>query len=822
VYVAVAALGTLVLSQAAPSGARRSEDRTLVLTRAGKPAASIVVARQPTRAAWFAAAELQYHIEKISGARLPIVPEGVKIEGTRILMGESAATRVRGLTDSGFEPQEYLIRFAPNTLVLMGRDEPEPAVPVPWGDEITGRDEPQPAAEPPPFFDEQATCYAVYDFLERHCGVRWYGPTELCMVCPERPTLRVEGGEVRRAPAFVYRQPYPMRRPLDTSGMTDILWNKPSAAELNLFWHRLRAGGQSYACNHSFYGYYDRFWRQNPADPDAFEGEHPEFFAQGYEGKPPQMCYTNAGFIQQVVQDARDYFDGKGAKRGAFAAGDYFALVPMDNNQYCKCPTCQAEMSADEDANAHFSRGTASDYIHGFAAKVAGEVAKTHPDKYLATLAYFDYAYYPRRVRPEPNTSVQLCLAVRNWWAPAMARNNMRIYREWVERAGVRPLYVWLYYCFPSEVAWRSHGLFEAFPGFFAHTAARQIKMFHRDGVRGAFFNGLGEQVDTYVAFKLLDDPTLDVDRLLDEFFDRYYGPAGQPLKQMYLSIERTYSDPANYPPEVRSQNRHFHQTREMAWDYLGTEARMNQWARLMAQATVLAKTEPEKTRVALFEKAVWDHMVEGRRKHLARQAAEPEIAARKAQPPPSVRVPRIADAGGDVAKVEWPQGTALTGWRRIVGDPADRRIEGRIAQDGAYLYVQLQEWTDTDLLVNSHGMWGDSWQIHVAAQRARPYRRIEIIPNGGVLATCLPASGPGAPWESGARVVSDTAAPDVWTVRLALPLDRLLPGGLQPAGPFYANFFRAAYCGGNRLAWTPNFVRGFEELSRLGAFTLE
>ncbi len=40
--------------------------------------------------------------------------------------------------------------------------------------------------------------------------------------------------------------------------------------------------------------------------PTLFEGRHADWFAQGYEGTPPQMCYTNPGLIQQVAQDARD------------------------------------------------------------------------------------------------------------------------------------------------------------------------------------------------------------------------------------------------------------------------------------------------------------------------------------------------------------------------------------------------------------------------------------------------------------------------------------------------------------------------------------
>jgi hypothetical protein len=469
---------------------------------------------------------------------------------------------------------------------------------------------------PPPEWDaEQGTSYAAHDFLERFCDVRWYGPTDLEMVCPKKATLAVVPKDVRRRPAFALRCGH-VRPPMPI-GRT--LWNNPSPADLRLFWARLRAGGEPYACSHSFYGYYDRFWKKSPARPERFVEAHPEWFARGYEGRPPQMCYSSEGFIGQVVRDAGGYFDGRGAPPGARARGDFFALVPMDNNAWCKCPVCQARIHQDEKDHPHFTRGAASDYIFGFANAVARRVGAAHPGKYLSTLAYHDYAYYPRRTKLEPNISVMMCLHTRNWWAPSMKANDMKVYRAWVDNEKGRPLYVWAYYCFPEF--WTQRKAFHCFPGFFAHTAARQIKMFARDGIRGiSTGGGLGEQVDTYVSFKLFDDPSLDVEALLDEFFTRYYGPAAAPMKQMYLRIEKTYSDPAGYSEEVRKADRHFHQTEEMAWKYLGTADRMAALGKLMKQAEAAAQTDVQKQRVALFRQGVWEHMLEGRRRWTAKQ----------------------------------------------------------------------------------------------------------------------------------------------------------------------------------------------------------
>jgi len=125
---------------------------SLDLVRDGKPAVTIVVANQATRSARLAAAELQYHVQKITGAVLPMVDDTQRVDGSRVLVGESQATASLGLRGDEFASQEYLIRFQPGTLILIGRDKPE-----------RGKFDYADAATFPALFDEQGTCYATYE-----------------------------------------------------------------------------------------------------------------------------------------------------------------------------------------------------------------------------------------------------------------------------------------------------------------------------------------------------------------------------------------------------------------------------------------------------------------------------------------------------------------------------------------------------------------------------------------------------------------------------------------------------------------------------------
>lgn len=566
------------------------------LVREGRPQATIVLDRQPSCAARFAANELRDHVKRITGTELPIATDAVETPGPRILVGPSAATKAMGLGSDDLASEEYMIQLRPSTLVLLGKDDSNSQ----QGDWTS--------SPPPQLFGSNGTLYAVYHFLERFCNVRWYAPGEIGLVCPQTRTLVVQGEDVRRSPAMVYRwiTPTPLYMPAPPQQIP------PS--DVHVWKLRMRIGGQAFWVCHSFEGYYDRFLK-----------EHPDWFAQGYKGKPPQMCYTNPDFIKQVVADARAYFDGMSLVPGATAMGDVYGLVPMDNMNWCKCPQCQAEINAVERANQQFNNGKASDYIFGFVNRVAREVHKTHPSKWIGALAYSDYAYYPTKFPVEPNVVVQLCLHTRNWWCPSMEVNDRRMLNEWRTRDPQRPLYLWLYYNFPALNA--KSGNYRYFPGFFAHSVVTQMDLYHQAHIRGVFMEHSSEfgatylmdQLEFYVTLKLADDPTLDGRQLIEEFFAKYYGAAGPAMRELYNTIEQAFFDSRMYPLDIQQSKAHQHQNERLAWETLGTEARMNRITTLMTEALQAECAPLEKQRVEMFAAGVVDYMREGRRLFLRR-----------------------------------------------------------------------------------------------------------------------------------------------------------------------------------------------------------
>ena len=517
----------------------------------------------------------------------------------------------------GLKRYEHAILWAPQSVVLLGHDAAGST-----GSEIDYAAATSGGAGPerillPGLFDDQGTLRAAYDFLERFCGVRFYGPAAWSVVCPQRRTLTVSGADLRREPSIPHMSgSLTWRWPL-MNGQ----YGNPSEDALRLYERRLRLGGIPWYPNHTLHHYPKRF----PRD------QHPEFYADDGGGK---LCYSSAALARQVAQDARDYFDGKTVPDLTLPPGSiYYPVVPEDAARFCRCAECRRwldphvnDVPRTPSGRALFNDGRSSHLWFSFVNQVARELRRTHPDKYLCTLAYETYYWYPTGFRLDSNVAIAPCMQTRNYWHMPSYANELGHYSRWVTDG--RPVFLWNYYCFPEEPAVINR--WHCFPGFAVHELAKLARRFARDGVLGTFFCGIGEQVDLYVTAKLYDDATQDLETLFEEFFRLYFGAASGPMRSFYTLIEETYSNPAHW-----DQNGGHHPTEQVAWETLGTEALMGRLADLMREAEELAVSPEEKQRVSLWKTGVWDYMVEGRRAYLEKTASSrsPASAPRPENP---------------------------------------------------------------------------------------------------------------------------------------------------------------------------------------------
>lgn len=622
------------------------------LVRDGAAAASILVASDPSPAARLAAREVQHCVLQMTGAELPIRVSDAPLAGIRLVVdGTSLDDESLSLTPDalGLERYEHLTRFVTNGLVLLGRDAAGGTGKIIDYTAATGEGGAPEEMELPGMFDDQGTLRAAYDFLERFCGVRFYGPSPISVVIPTRKTLEAVGTELRREPAIKH-----------ASGSLTWRWplmngqyGNPTDDALALFARRIRLGGIPWYTNHTLHHYPTRF-------PQS---ENPEFYAA--DGGGGKLCYSSSDLAKQVAEDARSYFGGNDVPGLSLPKGsDYYPVVPEDAARFCRCAKCRQAL--DPHANdvprtpggrEIFNDGRGSHLWFGFVNQVARELAKTHPDKYVSTLAYESYYWYPTEFRLEPNVAIAPCMQTRNYWHMTAYANELGHYSRWVTDG--RPVFLWNYYCFPEEPAvirkWH------CFPGFAAHELAKLAVRFARDHVLGTFFCGIGEQVDFYLTMKLYDDPTQDIDELLNEFFRLYFGGAAAPMQAFYTLIESTYSNPANW-----DQNGGHHQTEAVAWEVLGTAERMAALEAMVMQAVALAQTPLEKQRVGLWKTGVWDYMATGRKNYLAKVGLARAPAPHSTVAPDYIKNVVLTAS----AEPDRPMYTLTTGYQMVESTP--------------------------------------------------------------------------------------------------------------------------------------------------------
>lgn len=663
------------------------------LVKDGKPAAVIVTGKNPVKSVLFAAAELNAHIKLITGTELPVRETAVG-EGVRIHLGETSAAGEPGLVQAPFKELEHAVLFRKDRIYLAGKDRADFSPfrytrKVPEGTVYDWRTWPN-------MYDERGTLNAVYDFLETHLGIRWFDQTEFGTDFTPAASLRVHSAPDKRAiPAFEDIQPYSLgHRTVSlwhekSKGFAE--WEKAAYPDLCvrfpdfsrrhnlgyqplflLFGFRHRIGGRLFGVNHSLYSYYDRFLKT-----------HPEFFAKGYPDakRPPQLCYSNPALIQQVAEDAKQWFSGYDAAKGkkldktrSDIDFSHYAVCPMDNSSYCKCDLCKGKII--QKTAPFFANGNASGYIWTFINNVAEKCKKELPGKRIGAIAYAAYAQ-----RPEfpvlDNIDVRVCMHIREVYDRPRMENDEKNLRDWSRDRGT---YAWVYF---GPHTWRENGKgwkessYHVFPAFFAHSLSRSLKLYHSLGVKGIFMEGFGYNVEAYAGFELLKNPERDADEILKEYFTRMYGPAGPALERFYNKVEKVYSDPDNF---IRNGN-----VEQIYWGFRGSRKNMESFRMEIEEAekAIANASEVQKKRFENFKLSTWNYMLEGKKK-----AEKTSFNWTVSAVCPLSSIP----CGGDVSKVDWSDAQEFYQFNGETGEGTRRKVVLSLKHDGRYLYLRFRE----------------------------------------------------------------------------------------------------------------------------------
>jgi len=478
--------------------------KSLALAKNGKALLLLVVDSENTiPAEKTAVKELAVYLEKITGAKFEIKEEkSFKAGEPAIYIGNTEFARKHIIDPAKMGAEESVLRTVGNSLVLSG-----------------GR--------------PRGTLYAVYEFLENNLGCRWYAPWYEKI--PSRPTCSVKNLNRRIQPAFSVRDVYTGQwehrigeqwnwfviRNRFNGGTTARIWQ----IRTNDGWiarqdSAMGAGIAKYGGPHSFYMYFPT---------NKYFQEHPEYFSER-EGKRVPATSGNGNHLCLTNPDVRRLMIEKvGEKMTEFPDIRVFSVSMNDGGctGCCNCKKCE-----------DFAKRSSWTDLHiDFVNEVADGIKAKFPKNYVYTLAYSYASNPPREIHARDNVIVEVC-----------ALNSQKVGLP--ECAGGKEfdnpkITGWAQYCNNvwawDYVQWGSHPFM--LPLYFR--LHEQLKFCRKKGVTGILEENELVSRQTMVSefysmrlwlmARLMQDPEQDVDGLIKDYMDGYYGPAGRYLFEYIL-----------------------------------------------------------------------------------------------------------------------------------------------------------------------------------------------------------------------------------------------------------------------------------------------
>lgn len=368
---------------------------------------------------------------------------------------------------------------------------------------------------------DQGTYFGVLELLEQQ-GVRWFMPGDLGTVIPDRKTIEVAEQETVQSPSFASRW----------FQMPDRDWQV-----------RVRCGGPVFPGAHGL-----------PAPPFKTK---PELYALiNGQRSPRQHCVSSPELLDHVVSAVKDQ-----RKKGR---GPVIGMGPNDGRGFCECPKCRALDGVDFDPFSN--EPSVTDRYIWFFNQVLDQVGKDYPDTKIAFYIYHSYMRPPVRWKPNPRITGALAPIaldrVHGFSNPVAPEKSYArwLYQEWGK------LLPELY-----DRGYWSNLACPGFPFIIVHRLRDEIPVCHDLGVKGwrvETFPNYGPQLPSmYVAARLMWDHRADVDAILKDFADKFFGPAAEPMGQYITLMDAALRDgehctgsswdmPHFYPASLRRKAR--------------------------------------------------------------------------------------------------------------------------------------------------------------------------------------------------------------------------------------------------------------------------
>ena len=335
--------------------------------------------------------------------------------------------------------------------------------------------------------------YATYDFIEKFLDVNWLS-TDFTYY------------EDLKSINFPKNYSYYFEPPVLTRTVHSKLFYKDS-----VFADKLKVTNEAFpryvpsARVHTFHRFlpYEVFYDKNP-----------EYYAlRNGKRLPTQLCLTNTDVLK-IVKDSVNSFFNKSPN------SDVISVSQDDNTQYCQCDKC-SKIDNHEGSPA----GTMIHFVNA--------VAESFPNKTISTLAY-QYTRKPPKVKPIENVLITLCSIECNRSVPIElgCKDFSSDLKGWSQLTD--NIRIWDYTTqFTNFLApFPNWGTIKPNINLFVDNNAKWIFEQHSNNDSELF------ELRSYIMAKLLWNPNLDFQTLLNEFNNKYYGNGGKYISEYVNSIQ--------------------------------------------------------------------------------------------------------------------------------------------------------------------------------------------------------------------------------------------------------------------------------------------
>lgn len=532
----------------------RVMDIPLVLVREGRAEAAVVIPASRSLGARESAELLVEMIHRATGVRLPLLAENeveqVSDSGYRIRriadgeefpfsvwIGDCVQTESAGVTVETLAPEGYVIRSIGNGLFLRGN------LQAPQG--FTQR--------------IRANDYAVIDLLENYLGIRWLWPGELGTVVPERKSIVIPALHITDEPALkqrYIRNIWPSEATMSAAANAlNVLESTADHYRQTLVqqseWLRLmRMGATEYqAGGHMYTGWYDQYHET-----------HPEWFALQPDGTRIQfprdkvsrerLCVSNPELAREIANRIIQQYQENPHRPGGVG------ISPNDGggyNFFCMCESCRKLDPVNGQLHSLMFAGgserlakdryylnypSLSDRYALFYNRIATYVTAEIPEAKLVALAYHVYSDAPLGVE-QIHPAITIGFVRGNYLSARDTRDMRKQWDAWASLASR------LYY--RPNVLHTGNGI----PFNYARAMGKDLQHYYQTGMIGVDYDSLighwaTQGLNYYVLAKLLWDPSLDVDELIEDYCRSGFGEAWEYIRLYLASLEQLTEEFAN------------------------------------------------------------------------------------------------------------------------------------------------------------------------------------------------------------------------------------------------------------------------------------